>query len=338
MRRRRIVRLVFLIMAVLLIGPLLLPLPPSGVEAATLADADGFFIEVDGLSTYVLARGPEDGQPVMLLHGWGASTFTWRYQMDVLAEAGYRAVAFDRPPYGLSQKTGAAIPYAPSALADFTARVMDELGIEKAVMVGQSQGGGVVGYFAVNYPERVEKVVFVSGALRPSDDPLPADSGGRNSRVGGALGLPPLVNGLLNFPPAARWAQIAIRGLVKPDFAGQILKSAYYDPAFMTAEIAEGYARQLRVVGWDEALLNQLRGAGEAGEPITAEQIASISVPVMIVWGENDSWVPVSTGERLHQLLPEAVYVTYAAVGHLPQEEAAESFNADLLAFLDGER
>jgi pimeloyl-ACP methyl ester carboxylesterase len=330
---RWLLRILLILIIAVLVIPYLIPTPPLGVEAATLADADGTFIEVDGLSTYVLARGPEDGEPVLLLHGWGASTFTWREQTDVLAEAGFRAIAFDRPPYGLSAKTGENIPYSPSALADFTARVMDKLGIQKATLVGQSQGGGVIGYFAVEYPERVESLVFVSGALRPTDDPAPS-GGGASGRVSGALGLPPLVSTLLNIDPFARWARLGIRAFVTPEFSTNILKSAYYDEAFMTPEIAAGYQKQLQVVGWDEALLGQLRGSGFAQDPITAAQISAISVPVMIAWGQDDTWVPLSVGERLHELLPEATYVTYPNVGHLPQEEAAAQFNTDLLAFL----
>lgn len=331
-----LLRIVVVVVFIVIVVPLLIPLPPVGVEATTLADPDGYFITVDGLSTYVLENGEKTAPPILLLHGWGASTFSWREQMAPLAEAGYRVIAFDRPPYGLSAKTGANIPYSPEALADFTAQVMDTLGIEKAIMVGQSQGGGVVGYFAVKYPARVEKLVFVSAALRPTDDPAPVASGGTGSRVGGALGLPPLVNTLLSFPSFARWAQIGIRSFVTPDFSTSILKSAYHDPNFMTAEIAAGYSKQLQVVGWDEALLGQLRGSSTQAEPITAAQISAIDLPVMIAWGQDDEWVPIAVGERLHELLPDATYLTYPNVGHLPHEEAAAAFNADLLAFLEG--
>lgn len=331
---RWLLRLLLIVIIAALVLPYLIPTPPLGVEAATLADPDGVFIDVDGLSTYVLARGPQDGQPVLLLHGWGASTFTWREQIDALAAAGYRAIAFDRPPYGLSAKTGENIPYRPTALADFTARVMDKLGIQRATLVGQSQGGGVIGYFAVKYPERVERLVFVSGALRPTDDPAPS-GGGAAGRVSGALGLPPLAGTLLNIDPFARWARLGIRAFVTPEFSTTILRSAYHDPNFLTPEIAAGYQKQLRVVGWDEALLNQLRGSAFTPEPITAAQISAIAAPVMIVWGQDDTWVPLSVGERLHELLPDAVFVTYPNVGHLPQEEAAAQFNADLLAFLE---
>jgi len=332
--RKWLLRILVIVVFIVLIGPFLIPLPPVGVEAATLADADGSFINVDGLSTYVLEKGAKTDPPIVLLHGWGASTFTWREQMTPLADAGYHVIAFDRPPYGLSAKTGANIPYSPGALADFTAAVMDNLSIQKAILIGQSQGGGVAGYFAVQYPTRVEKLVLVSAALRPTDDPIPTGSGGAGGRVGGALGLPPFVNTLLGFPSFARWAQIGIRSFVTPDFSTRILKSAYHDPNFMTPEIAAGYSKQLRVLGWDEALLGQLRGSTVQTEPITAAQISAISVPVMIAWGEDDTWVPISVGERLRELLPKATYVTYPNAGHLVHEEAAVAFNADLLVFL----
>jgi pimeloyl-ACP methyl ester carboxylesterase len=334
MRRRNIIRLLFFILLTLLVGPYLIPLQPVGVEAKTLADPDGYFIEIDGLQTYVLERGPKDGQPVMLLHGWGASTFSWRENMDALAQAGFRAIAYDRPPYGLSVKTG-DIPYSAYGQMDFLVHLMDKLGVDKPAIVGNSAGGALAGYFAVWFPGRVSRVVFVDGVPRPTDDPVTA-TGGASGRVTGALGLPPVVTTLLNFPPAARWAQLGIRTFVKPDFASRILATAYHDPKFMTPEIAAGYQRQLQVIGWDEALLNQLRGVPASVDPITAGQIASIAVPTMIVWGENDTWIPVSAGERVRQLLPKSVWVIYPKTGHLPMEEAAAQFNQDLIAFLRG--
>jgi pimeloyl-ACP methyl ester carboxylesterase len=324
---RWILRLVLIAVAGFLLIPFIISLPPIGVNAAELADPGGYFLEIDGMSTYLLEAGDQDAPPVMLLHGWGASTFTWRENMSALAEAGYHVIAFDRPPYGLSTKTGAGIPYTLSALADFTAKVMDSLGIEKAVLVGQSQGGGVVGYFAVKYPERVEKIVLVSAALYPSDD-LPADKGG--------FDVQSLAASLLSFRPIEWWTRLGVRIFAKPDLAANLLRSAYYDPAFLTPEIADGYSRQLKVIGWDSALVDQIKiGAlSRNADAITADQIAGISVPVLIMWGRDDTWVPLGIGERLKALLPAAMMVIYPEVGHLPQEEVAQSFNHDLIAFL----
>jgi len=330
---RWLLRIVVLILVLVVAVPFLIPFPPVGVEAETLADADGFFLEIDGLQTYVQARGPEDGVPVILLHGWGASTFSWRENLDAIAEAGYRAIAYDRPPYGLAQKTG-DIPYSLSGQADFLASFMTKLGLESAVLVGNSAGGALAGYFAVRYPDRVRALVFVDGVPRAPEQPAQPARGSASSRVSGAMGLPPIVTSLLDFPPFERWARLAIRLFITPEFAARILVTAYHDPAFLTPAVAEGYQRQLRVVGWDEALLAQLKGGAGGFEVLTTEEIESISVPIMIVWGEQDTWVPIEAADQMRALHPNAVWRAYPNVGHLPMEENASTFNADLIAFL----
>lgn len=322
---RWMLRFLLLIVVVFLLVPFIVSLPPVSIEASELADSDGYFLDIDGLSTYVREVGRKDAPPVILLHGWGASTFTWRKNMDALNEAGYRAIAFDRPPYGLSTKTGENIPYTLSGLADFTAKVMDVLQIDKAILVGQSQGGGVVGYFAVKYPERVEKLVLVSAALSPSDNPV-----GRTT----TFDAQSIAAALLSFRPFEWWTLVGIRLFAKPDMATDLLRSAYYNPDLLTPAIADGYNRQLKVVNWDFALLAQLKIGMLRGEPITSEQIAGISAPTMIIWGRDDTWVPLGIGERLHTLLPSARMIVYPEVGHLPQEEASDTFNRDLIEFL----
>ncbi len=89
-----------------LAGPYLIP-AQYVTDPAALAEPDGFFVQVDGVRIYGRALGPEDGEPVLLVHGFGGSTFSWRHTLKALAEAGYRAIAFDRPPFGLSAKQGA---------------------------------------------------------------------------------------------------------------------------------------------------------------------------------------------------------------------------------------
>ncbi|MGQ9908403.1 MAG: alpha/beta fold hydrolase [Candidatus Flexifilum sp.] len=332
----RIFAVIALIVAIIVfVVPMLWPLPPVGVDAATLADPDGAFIDVNGLSTYYRQAGPQDGPVVLLLHGWGASTFSWRDTIPALAEVGYRVIAFDRPPYGLSAKTGANIAYSPGQMADFTAAFMDALGIERATLIGHSQGGGVIGYFAMRYPQRVDRLVFVSGAPRPTEGgPVSGGSG----RAGGALGIPAGVLDLLDFPPFERWARILIRAFVRPDAFVSLQRSAYYDPNFVTPEVAAGYQKALEVKGWDEALLTILRGAAVQVEPVTAEQIAAISAPTLIVWGENDTWVPIEAGETLADLIAGEIFLRYPETGHLPMEERPARFNQDVIGFLAGDR
>jgi pimeloyl-ACP methyl ester carboxylesterase len=311
----------FVILFTVFVLPLLIPLPPDGVQADTLADPDGRFIEVAGLSTYVRERGSADEQTVLLLHGWGGSTFSWRDQIDVLDEAGYHVVAFDRPPYGLSAKTG-NLPLNQRQQADFTAALMDALDIETAVLVGHSMGGGVIGQFAAAYPDRVDGLVFVDGAPQIVDNPAAQPSASALST-------------LTQFQPVNRWLRILARIFVQPDTFAGLQRSAYFDPAIVTREVAAGYARQLQVVGWDEAIIDILAGSGMRGAGLTAEQAAAVDMPTLITWGEADTWVPIASGERLFALLPNAQMITYPETGHLPMEEQPQQFNTDLLAFLN---
>lgn len=331
---KRWVKILLVILAVLafivFVLPMLIPLPPVGVAAETLADPGGYFVDANGLQTYVLESGPQDGPVVLLLHGFGGSTFSWRDQFDALAEAGYRAVAFDRPPYGLSAKTG-DLPLSQQGQAEFTAAVMDALGIDSAVLVGHSMGGGVIGQFAALYPERVTGLAFVDGAPAVDDGSAETRRGG-----GGLLGVPSFVSGLMQFPPFERWGQILLRAFLKPDALTGLQTSAYYDPADVTPEVAAGYQRQLQVQSWDEGFIQLLTGMNGGFAALTPDQLAAWAMPVAIFWGENDTWVPLAAGERLREALPTAQWFVYPETGHLPMEEQPSDFNRDLLAFLQG--
>jgi pimeloyl-ACP methyl ester carboxylesterase len=332
---KRWLKVLLIIMAalafIIFVLPLLIPLPPAGVAAETLADEGGYFVEVNGLQTYVLEAGPTDGPVVLLLHGFGGSTFSWREQMDALAEAGFRAVAFDRPPYGLSAKTG-DLPLSQADQAGFTAAFMDVMAIDEAALVGHSMGGGVIGQFAALYPERVTALAFVDGA--PAIAASGADGG---QRGGGLLGVPSFVGGLLDFAPFQRWGQILLRTFLQPEAFTSLQTSAYYDPADVTPEVAAGYQRQLQVQGWDEGMLRLFGNMNGGFAPLTSEQLAAWTMPVAIFWGENDTWVPIASGERLRDALSNANWFTYPQTGHLPMEEQPDLFNRDLLAFLTGD-
>jgi pimeloyl-ACP methyl ester carboxylesterase len=313
------VRLLLVLIALILILPYVIPLPPVGVAASTLADADGRFISVNGLETYIIEYGDADDPPVLLLHGWGGSTFTWRDTIPALEAAGYRVIAFDRPPYGLSVKTG-ELPLGLTAQAEFTAALMDEIGIERAAVVGHSMGGGVIAYFAQLYPERVERLVFVDGAVRISED----GTGNRWSALGS----------LSQFQPIDWWARVIARAFVRPDSFGGMQRTAYYQQEIVTDEVVAGYGRQLQVENWDVPLLRVLTPTFSSDVPLTPTDIEAIIMPSLIMWGAHDTWVPMEVGERVRDLLPNDQWITYTESGHMPMEEQPDQFNADLIAFL----
>ena len=311
---RWLLRILLVLIIIVLVVPFLIPLPDDGTDPRLLADDGGQFVEIEGLDTYYVARGPTDGQPVILLHGLGGSTFSWRDNLDALAEAGYFAIAIDRPGFGLTEKTLDFDVSAPNQ-ADFVAAFMDALALDSAVMVGHSAGGGVIAHFALRHPDRVDGLVFVAGA------------------VGNTGGAPSFVGSLIGFPPFTRWLQIGSSLLLTPERYGDLLTSAYGDPAFATDEVRAGYTKVLQTSRWYESFAALIRDSG--GNTFPIERLSELDQPALLIWGRADTWVPLTAGERLAEGLPNDELIIYDDIGHLPMEEAPERFNADLIGWLN---
>lgn len=204
-------------------------------DPADLAAPDGIFTTINDTRIYYVERGPADGAPIILLHGFLSSTEIWGHTLDLLAEAGYRAVAFDRPPFGLSDKNP-ELDYTLAAQAELTADLMDELGIEQAVLVGHSAGGAVIAQFALLHPERLAGLVFVDGAV-----------GVDGAFMGDQSGDSPAL--FANVDPASPFAQAALRAFFTSQFARDMLSQSFYDPSLITPEIIERSSAWLQIKG-----------------------------------------------------------------------------------------
>ncbi len=227
------------------IGPFLVPVPPltDTVPPADLADPDSRFVAVNGLTVHYKEVG--QGEPTLiLLHGFGASLFSWHQVMDPLAQMGHRVIAFDRPAFGLTERPvewdpadwAGGSPYSPAAQVDLVMGLMDELGIEQAILVGNSAGGTVSMLAAQAHPDRVQGLILLDPAVY----------------AGG--GSPSFVRPLLNTPQMNHIGPLIARriqgwGL---DFA----RSAWHDPSQITPETWDGYTKPLQADNWDRALWN----------------------------------------------------------------------------------
>ncbi|MEQ8674344.1 MAG: alpha/beta hydrolase [Aggregatilineales bacterium] len=298
-----------------------------------LADPDSAFVDINGVEIYYVEQGDPQNPTVLLLHGFGGSTFTWRDNISVIADAGYHVIAFDRPPYGLADKDPDALDYTPQAYAELTAGLMDALDISSATLVGHSAGGTVIAEFAVQFRERADALVFVAGAVRiPQEDAPSSDSTPEPDSGGSPLGS--LGTIAANLDPNSPLAAGIIRNFVTPDVFIDILSSAYGSDFVVTDEVASGYQRALRVDGWELAFL-ALFANQNVPTPPDFEALARFEAPILIQWGEADTWVPLSAGESLHEFFSGSTFITYPEIGHLPMEETVDAFNADLITFLD---
>lgn len=311
----RFLRITFItILAILVIGPFLVPVPAlentKPIEA--LADSDSQFIEINDLTVHYKIYG--EGETVfILLHGFGASLFSWREITQPLAQYG-TVIAYDRPAFGLTERPmewEGESPYSQTSQIELLINLMNTLRIEKAILVGNSAGGTIAMLAALQYPERVESLILV--------DPAVYEGGGAPAWIRPLLNTPQM-NHL--GPLFAR--QLQTRGL-------EIVQMAWHDPNKVTNEIMEGYTKPLQAENWDKALWYLTTSSRESN---LQNQLQNFNLPILIITGDDDRIVPTEQSIRLASEIPNAQLVVIPQSGHVPHEETPQEFMQAVINFL----
>ena len=302
------------ILVLLLLVPFLIPVPPleNTVPAESLADEDSKFIEVNGVNVHYKIYGT--GEPVLiLLHGFGASLFSWHEVTTPLAEYG-TVIAYDRPAFGLTERPlewEGENPYSQDAQVELVIGLMDALGVEKATLVGNSAGGTVSMLTALKYPERIESLILV--------DPAVYAGGGAPAWIRPVLGTPQMRH---VGPLFAR--QIQAQGV-------EFIKTAWHDPRKISQATFDGYQKPLKVENWDKALWELTLSSRESG---LAERVKEFELPILVITGDDDRIVPTEQSLRLAEELPNAALAVIPQCGHLPHEECPDEFMQAVQDFL----
>lgn len=298
---------------------------PAGANAtaesllATGAAPNGRVVTVEGRRTVIVEAGSAADPALLLIHGFGGSTFGWRHVMEPLAASGWHVVALDLPGFGLAEK-GWGQAYDHRSQAAFVLSVMDQLNISDAVIAGHSMGGNVVSWVAALAPERIRALALIDAAIVP---PTATPSSAAST--------------VLSLPPLRRATRILIRSAFTEATFGELLGSAFAVKSAATPETIRGYAAASQLDEWDLALLGIIRDAGANALPESIAVIverAGTPIPTLILWGSEDSWVPITAGEVLHKALPAATYVVLPGLGHVPFEEAPAAFTTALQEWL----
>jgi pimeloyl-ACP methyl ester carboxylesterase len=261
-----------------------------------------------GLKVRVVESGPADGPPVVLLSGWGGCVYMWRKNLPALAAAGLRVIAVDLKGQGLSDKPLDPAEYTSEKMTAHALEILDALKLKRVRLVGQSMAGKIAADVALAAPERVERLVLI-GAVGVG-------------RVRGLtkFGMMPLRTLDLIEPITARWTfwaflHRAYGKLAKPTAADvEEYYAATADPAFIRALFL-----LLREFDW--ALL-------------TPDELARLTMPVLIVAGSEDHVVDPKRVDRVAARLKDARTLIVPGAGHVPNEEAAEEVNRALVEFL----
>jgi pimeloyl-ACP methyl ester carboxylesterase len=249
----------------------------------------------------VAYRDSGSGETVLLIHGMAGSSDTWRAVIPQLAKK-YRVVAPDLLGHGQSDKPRG--DYSLGAFAVWLRDLLDELGITRATIVGQSLGGGVAMQFVYQHPDYCQRLVLIS-------------SGGLGPDVGWTLRL-------LSAPGAE-----LILPLIAPQLAltaGNKLRSWFMAVGIQSprgGEIWSAYS-SLADSPTRQAFLRTLRSVvdhrGQAVSALNRLHVAS-ELPIMAIWGDRDQIIPVAHAYAAHDARPESRLEVLEGVGHFPQVE-----------------
>jgi uncharacterized protein (TIGR04551 family) len=272
------------------------PASPSG------APADATFVEVDG--TPIRYRAMGEGDVVVLIHGFSASSDSWRGVDEVLARH-FRVIALDLPGFGFSGRPD--IDYSPISEARLVWRALDRLGVGDAALVGHSWGSSVVLAMTLEQPKRVRRIALYSAYVYQDQVP----SFFHWARLGGV--------GEAMF---ALWYRERIEDRVA---------LAYHDDRYVTQARVEHAEAEFARAGSVAAALAAARGQDYRE---LEQHWPEVTQPVLLLWGDDDQITPLRFGRRLARELPHARLAVYPDCGHIPMVEARRPTTHDLLEFL----
>lgn len=263
-------------------------------------------LSIDGVR--VRCRRAGRGPAVFLLHGMGASLYSFRHQLEALASR-FSVFAFDWPGYGRSEQP-AGFDYSPAGYSRFLLAALDRLGLSKAHLVGNSMGGLVSLWTALHAPERVDRLVLIGTPVYPEDKPY------------------------LLWP--LRWPVIGdlYARVLGPWAVPIVARSCFIDRSAITPEMLEEYSEAFRTPGGARAVRTFLKRAVPPDPAAYFNRYRELPQPTLVLRGAHDGVVHAASCERFAREHRRAKLVTLAGLGHAPHEEGPAAVNPLLLEFL----
>jgi pimeloyl-ACP methyl ester carboxylesterase len=273
----------------------------------------GRFLNIAGQRVFYHRTGR--GRPVVLVHGFMVSHWTWRHVIPELA-VDHDVIALDLLGFGESDRPAATdFRYDAPAQMEVVLAALDALGVERAAFIGHSMGGAIALYTAARRPERVERLVVVNALVYPYRLPL-----------SGQLILLPYVGPLLF---RTLYTKSIVRGYMK--------RSVYRDPALVTEDWVDYVWERVNRPGGMDAAHASLRFCSDP--TVIARSVRAVRAPTLVVWGNDDRTFPAAHARRLVGDIAGAELVIVPECGHAPPEEKPAAVVAAVTPFLAaGER
>jgi len=272
--------------------------PGVSVQYVTLAS---------GLRVRVLEAGPPSDHAVLLVHGWGASVYSYSAMLPALANAGFRAIAIDLPGFGLSDKPTDEMRYTTEASAEVVREVVTAMGVARFTFVGHSLGGALGLHLATTGEHRLDRLVLINA-------------------VGlGSVFTYPIIRVL-----SPRIVDRILPALLTRRLIHALLRLAFATPDRPTKRDIDEYWAPTQFDEFTWACRAVLHRAKWSRVPAT--RLRSLRLPVLVIVGARDRLVRDTA--RRAQLIPGARVVTIRDGGHVVLQECSVRSNAALIEFL----
>jgi pimeloyl-ACP methyl ester carboxylesterase len=253
-----------------------------------------------GVRMEYVERGPADGVPIVFLHGVTDSWHSFERVLAMLPPT-VRAIAISQRGHGDSSRPAAG--YRFGDFSDDLAAFMDAMNVPAAIIVGHSMGASVAQRFVIDHPDRVSGVVLM-GAFANFHDPAFAEFV--------ATSIVPLTDPIA--PEFAReWQLSTLAKDMAPDHLETVVSETLKVPAHVWHSTFDGFLQT----------------------PDFSSDLARVSVPALLMWGDRDTYAGRADQDRLLEVIPGSRLITYDGHGHAFHWENPRRFTKDLLAFVE---
>lgn len=254
------------------------------------------FVDIAGMKIHLRDEGPrDDATPIVLLHGTSASLHTWEGWVRALKDQ-RRVISYDMPGFGL---TGPAPDgnYTIENYVRVAVAVLDKLGAQHCVLVGNSLGGYVAWATAVLHPERVARLTLIDSGGYPYES--------QSVPIGFRIARTPVLRTLM-------------RDVLPRDVIVSSLHNVYGDPSRVTPALVDRYFDLTTRAGNREALGQRM---AQTQPGALSQRVPELKMPTLIIWGGRDRLIPPSMGDRFHKEIAGSQIRVFDSLGHVPQEE-----------------
>jgi pimeloyl-ACP methyl ester carboxylesterase len=261
-----------------------------------------WFTRVNGVRIHYQEAGDESAPPIVLIHGFISSNLIWSHVLQPLAQAGFRAIAPDLPGYGYSEKPANA-EYTIDEQARAVIGLMDRLRIDKAVIAGASYGGAIASIIALDYPDRVKKLILV-GAVTNDD---------AKQKLLLRISCLPLIGDVAT--PLFLGSRWILRKRMEDMYRrmGRPINEKMVASRHHLLATSNTHRAMIRTVRrWSANRIER--------------EASLIRQPTLLVWGDTDGHIPIENALTMRDKVPHARLIVFRNCGHLPPAEQPQRF------------